>query len=349
MTDPPHPASPAAAPSSPAGAPDPGPTPATAPAPALASAARAETLAESVRRTLTDEPQRWLSPKWFYDDLGSVLFDAITRLPEYYPTRRERAILQARATEIATASGADTLVELGSGTSEKTRLLLDAFTATGQLRRFCPLDVSGTTLAAAAEVIAAAHPGLEVHPVEGDFLHDLDRIPAGGRRLVVFLGGTIGNLTPEEQGRFLDRVSATLAPGDGLLLGTDLVKDVERLLAAYDDAVGVTAAFDRNVLAVLNRELGADFDLPHWRHESRWDAERERVEMHLVAAAGQLVHIPGAGLEIKVEEGESIQTEISSKFRVDRLPALLAPAGFDVASTWTDPDGDFALTLAVRR
>ncbi len=308
-----------------------------------------ETIAESVRRTLTAEPQRWLSPKWFYDDLGSVLFDAITRLPEYYPTRRERAILRERAAEIATASEADTLVELGSGTSEKTRILLDAFTATGQLTRFCPLDVSGTTLAAAAEAIAAAHPGLAVHPVEGDFLHDLDRIPPGGQRLVVFLGGTIGNLTPDEQDRFLARVAATLAPGDSLLLGTDLVKDVDRLLAAYDDSVGVTAAFNRNVLAVLNRELGADFPLARWRHEARWDAGQERIEMHLVAEEAHLVRVPEAGIEVKFEAGESIQTEISAKFRVAALPDLLGRAGFAVASTWTDDDGDFALTLARRR
>jgi L-histidine N-alpha-methyltransferase len=305
-------------------------------------------LAASVRVTLVDHPQRWLSPKWFYDDLGSTLFEAITKVPEYYPTVREKAILAARADEIAELSGADTLVELGSGTSEKTRVLLDAFTATGQLRRFCPLDVSATTLAVAAEAVAAEHPDIEVVPVVGDFLEDLHRIPTGGRRLVVFLGGTIGNLTPEEQDRFLGLVAATLGPGDGVLLGTDLVKDVDRLLAAYDDAIGVTAAFNRNVLAVLNRELGADFDLTRWRHEARWDADAERIEMHLVATEAQAVHVPGADVEVKVEEGESIQTEISSKFRVERLPELFRAAGLAVEVTWTDPDGDVALTLAQR-
>jgi L-histidine N-alpha-methyltransferase len=305
-------------------------------------------MAENIRRTLTDSPQRWLSPKWFYDDLGSVLFDAITRVPEYYPTARERAILLARADEIVVASGADTLVELGSGTSDKTRLLLDAFTAGGQLRRFCPLDVSATTLATAAEAIGAEHPGLDVAPVVGDFLHDLHRIPTGGRRLVVFLGGTIGNLTPDEQARFLRRVADALVPGDSLLLGTDLVKDTARLLTAYDDPVGVTAAFNRNILAVLNRELGADFDLRAWRHEARWDAAGERIEMHLVAREAQSVRIPGARLDLKLDEGESIQTEISSKFRIERLPSLLGPAGFSVDSVWCDPDGDVALTLATR-
>lgn len=318
----------------------------TSTSPDAPGASAPETMADSVRRTLSESPQRWLSPKWLYDDLGSILFDAITRVPHYYPTSRERAILETRSGEVAALSGADTLVELGSGTSEKTRLLLDAFTATGQLQRFCPLDVSATTLAVASEAIGAEHPGLEVVPVVGDFLHDLDRIPVGGRRLVAFLGGTIGNLTPAEQVHFIGRVAATLAPGDGLLLGTDLVKDVDRLLTAYDDPIGVTAAFDRNVLAVLNRELDADFDLTQWRHEARWDEVQERIEMHLVARSAQVVSVPGADLEFKVEEGESIQTEISSKFRLERLPALLEPAGFSVAATWTDPDGDLALTLA---
>lgn len=305
-----------------------------------------ESLADSVRRTLDASPQRWLSPKWLYDDLGSVLFEAITHVPHYYPTSRERAILEARSGDVARLSEADTLVELGSGTSEKTRLLLRAFTATGQLRRFCPLDVSGATLATAAEALGAEHPGIEVVPIEGDFLHDLDRIPTGGTRLVAFLGSTIGNLTPPEQARFVGAVAATLAPGDGLLLGTDLVKGVDRLLTAYDDPIGVTAAFDRNVLQVLNRELGADFDLARWRHEARWDADRERIEMHLVATTAQVVRVPGADLELKVEEGESIRTELSSKFRVERLPALLEPAGFEVVEVWTDPDDDLALTLA---
>ncbi len=321
--------------------------PVTPPPPDAPESPGAEPLADNVARTLDASPQRWLSPKWLYDDLGSVLFEAITHVPHYYPTSRERTILEARAAEVASLSGADTLVELGSGTSEKTRLLLDAFTATGQLRRFCPLDVSATTLAAAAEAIAAEHPDVEVVPVVGDFLHDLDRIPTGGTRLVAFLGGTIGNLTPTEQVRFVATMASCLAPGDGLLLGTDLVKDVDRLLTAYDDPIGVTAAFDRNVLQVLNRELGADFDLARWRHEARWDASQERIEMHLVSTEAQVVHVPGAGLELKVEEGESIQTEISSKFRVERLPALFEPAGFEVADIWTDPDGDLALTLAL--
>lgn len=307
-----------------------------------------ESMAENVGRTLRDQPQRWLSPKWFYDDLGSILFDAITHLDAYYPTSRERAILAARSDEIAAASGADTLVELGSGTSEKTRLLLDAFDRAGTLRRFVPLDVSALVLEQAAAAIAAERPGVEVVPVVGDFLHDLDRIPAGGRRLVVFLGGTIGNLTPDEQGNFLGRVADTLAPGDGLLLGTDLVKAVDRLLVAYDDPIGVTAAFDRNVLAVLNRELGADADLRRWRHEARWDADRERIEMHLVSDGPQVLRVPACDLELAFADGQSIQTEISAKFRLEGLAPLLAKSGFSSVETWTDPDGDFALTLGLR-
>jgi L-histidine N-alpha-methyltransferase len=305
-------------------------------------------MAENVGRTLRDTPQRWLSPKWFYDDLGSILFDAITHLDAYYPTSRERSILTARSDEIAAASGADTLIELGSGTSEKTRLLLDAFTRAGTLRRFVPLDVSALVLEQAAAAIAAERPGVEVVPVVGDFLHDLDRVPVGGRRLVVFLGGTIGNLTPDEQGNFLGRVADTLASGDGLLLGTDLVKDVDRLLLAYDDPIGVTAAFNRNVLAVLNRELGADADLRRWHHAARWDADRERIEMHLVSDGAQVLRVPACDLELRFADGESIQTEISAKFRLDGLEPLLAKSGFGSVRTWTDPDGDFALTLALR-
>jgi len=306
-------------------------------------------MVDHVARTLTDAPQRWLSPKWFYDELGSVLFDAITRLDEYYPTRREREILTARATDIALLSGADTVVELGSGTSDKTLLLLDALHERGQLHRFAPLDVSAEVLATAAVAIANRYPDVDVEPVVGDFVHDLDRVPVGGRRLVVFLGSTIGNLVPDEQHAFLVRVSSTLASGDSLLLGTDLVKDPARLVAAYDDPIGVTAAFNRNVLAVLNRELDADFDLPRWRHLARWNATEERIEMHLVAEGAQRVRIGAADLDLAFADGETIQTETSAKFRADRVGDLLDEAGFDLTETWTDDGGDFALSLAVRR
>ncbi|MEA2704675.1 MAG: L-histidine Nalpha-methyltransferase, partial [Actinomycetota bacterium] len=245
---------------------------------ALRSALRAD-----VAEGLTASPKE-LPPKWFYDERGSELFDEITRLPEYYPTRRERAILEQRAPEIAALSGADTLVELGSGTSEKTRLLLDACVAGGAgLRRFIPFDVSEATLRQAATAVAAEYPTVAVHAVCGDFDHHLGTIPGGGRRLVAFLGGTIGNLDPKPRAEFLAALSANLAPGDALLLGTDLVKDPGRLVAAYDDAAGVTAAFNRNVLRVVNRELSADFDPDSFAHVALWDPANEWIEMRLRA------------------------------------------------------------------
>ncbi|MDQ6697008.1 MAG: L-histidine N(alpha)-methyltransferase, partial [Actinomycetota bacterium] len=226
-------------------------------------------LLQDVRRGLTSS-QRTLPPKWFYDDEGSRLFDAITRLPEYYPTEREREILRTRAAAIAAQSGADTVIELGSGTSDKTRTLLDAFHDTGQLRRFVPFDVSEGILRWSAAAMAERYPGLTVHGVVGDFDHHLHRLPSGGTRIVVFLGGTVGNYEPADRAKLLHDLADQLAPGDSLLLGTDLVKDPARLVAAYDDSSGVTAAFNRNVLRVLNRELDADFVPEHFDHIAVW-------------------------------------------------------------------------------
>jgi len=287
-----------------------------------------------------------LPPKYFYDDRGSQLFDDITRLPEYYPTRAEAAILSARADEIAASTGADTLVELGSGTSEKTRLLLAALARTGRLRRFVPFDVSETTLRDASIAIAGEHPEIEVHAVVGDFEHHLDLLPRGGRRVIAFLGGTIGNLAPPARAEFLTAVRAGLGPDDTLLLGTDLVKDPERLVAAYDDAAGVTAAFNRNVLHVLNRELGADFDPDAFAHVARWDPEAEWIEMHLRPDTAQTVKVPALDLVVEFEAGEAMRTEISAKFRRDRVAAELAAAGLGLRAWWTDPGGDFALSLS---
>jgi L-histidine N-alpha-methyltransferase len=301
-------------------------------------------LAADVRRGLTRTPKT-LPPKWFYDDVGSELFDAITRLPEYYPTERERSILQRMAPCIAQLSGADTLVELGSGTSDKTRVLLDAFTATGQLRRFVPLDVSEATLRWSAAVIADAY-GVQVHGVVGDFERHLDHLPTGGRRLVAFLGGTIGNFTPAQRRRFYRDLVATLRPGDSLLLGTDLVKDVDRLVAAYDDPGGVTAAFNRNVLAVINREMGADFAPDRFDHEARWNGAQHWIEMHLVSRGRQTVTIPGLSEVVRFAAGESIWTEISAKFRRPEVAAELGAAGLVLREWWTDPAGDFAVSLA---
>ena len=302
-------------------------------------------LEADARAGLTAAPKD-LPPKYFYDDRGSQLFDDITRLAEYYPTRAERTILAARADEIAELTGADTLVELGSGTSEKTRLLLDALARAGRLRRFVPFDVSETTLRDAAHAIAAEHPKVEVHAVVGDFEHHLDRLPGGGRRVVAFLGGTIGNLEPTTRARFLAAVRGGLGPDDSLLLGTDLVKDPDRLVAAYDDAAGVTAAFNRNLLHVLNRELGADFAPDEFAHIARWDPDEEWIEMLLRPRAAQTVKVPVLDLVVEFDAGEAMRTEISAKFRPERVDAELAAAGLQLRAWWTDPAGDFALSLA---
>jgi L-histidine N-alpha-methyltransferase len=302
-------------------------------------------LERDARAGLTASPKD-LPPKYFYDDHGSHLFDEITRLEEYYPTRAERAALTAHAAELAARTGADTLVELGSGTSEKTRLLLDALARQGTLRRFVPFDVSEATLRAAACAIAEEHPTVTVHAVVGDFEQHLARLPAGGRRLVAFLGGTIGNLEPGARARFLRSVASGLGPDDAFLLGTDLVKAPARLVRAYDDDAGVTAAFNRNVLTVLNRELGADFEPERFDHVARWDRGREWIEMHLRSADTQTVKVPALDLVVEFEAGELMRTEISAKFRRERVEAELAAAGLALSGWWTDPAGDFGLSLS---
>lgn len=289
-----------------------------------------------------------LPPKWFYDAVGSDLFDQITRLPEYYPTRAEAEILRARSRDVASATGADTLVELGSGTSEKTRLLLDALQDGGQLRRFVPFDVDATMLQAAANSIQRNYPQIEIAAVCGDFEQHLAEIPGGGRRLFVFLGSTIGNLTPGPRAKFLASLAAVLQPGDSLLLGTDLVKDTDRLVRAYDDSAGVTAAFNRNVLAVINRELDADFDLNAYAHVARWNAEEERMEMWLRANSRQRVRVTALGLTVEFAAGEEMLTEVSCKFRREAVADELAAAGLRQTEWWTDGAGDFGLSLAVK-
>ena len=288
-----------------------------------------------------------LPPKWFYDEEGCRLFDEITRLPEYYPTRTERAILARHAGDIAARTSADTLVELGSGTSEKTRLLLDALSAHGSLRRFVPFDVSEPTLRGAASAIELEYPGVDVHAVVGDFERHLDRLPGGGTRLVAFLGSTIGNLDPNGRARFYRSIAAGLAPDDALLLGTDLVKDPRRLEAAYDDSAGVTAAFNRNVLSVLNRELAADFAPERFAHVARWNPAQEWIEMRLRSQGAQTVRVRELDLQVEFADGEEMRTEISAKFRRERVEVELAAAGLALAAWWTDPDGDFAVSLWV--
>lgn len=312
----------------------------------------AEALAADVRRGLGSRPLR-LPPRWLYDDVGAALFDEITRLPEYYPTEAERSILAAHATDIADACDAATLVELGSGTSDKTRLLLDALTSPRRdhppLARFVPLDVAEETLTSAAIRLSERHPGLSVTPMVGDFTLHLGRLPRSpGPRLVAFLGSTIGNLYVEERRAFLGALADVLDEGEWLLLGTDLVKPVERLVAAYDDPGGITERFVLNTLRVLNRELGADFDLSAYAYSPLWDPRLERMDLRVRAERPQRVRIPGAGLELDLGAGEEIQIEISTKFRTDGVAAELGDAGFTVEKTWTDPRGDFALTLARR-
>jgi L-histidine N-alpha-methyltransferase len=322
---------------------------------------RAASLRADALAGLTATPKS-LPPKWFYDAQGSALFEKITELPEYYPTRAERAILRAVAPDIAALTGAATLVELGSGSSEKTRLLLSALRDAGTLRGYVPVDVSESALAAAGDALAAEYPGLAVHAVVADFdkylgvPSDADGVTgngaaaadgtAAGPRLVAFLGSTIGNMVPAERGVFLRRVRAMLRPGDAFLLGTDLVKDPAVLVAAYDDSAGVTAAFNKNVLAVLNAELGADFDLDAFDHVAVWDAGREWIEMRLRAASAQSVLVRDLGLTVKFAAGEEMRTEVSAKFREAGVRTELAAAGLSIRSWWTDEDGQFGLSLA---
>ncbi len=306
-------------------------------------------LVDDVRRGLGARPLR-LPPKWLYDDRGSELFDQITKLEEYYPFRAEHTILERHAADIAAACDATTLVELGSGTSEKTRLLLDALDDTGRLERFIPVDVSEGTLRDAAAALAERHPEVEVEAVVGDFTLHLGQLPHHGRRLVAFLGGTIGNLYVEERAAFLGVLADSLDPGEWVLIGTDLVKDIDRMVAAYDDAAGVTAQFVSNCLLVLNRELGADFDPAAFSYVPYWDPREERMDLRLRAEAPQRVRVPGADLALDLAVGEEIQVEISTKFRPERIRRELSAAGLEVTHTWTGSadggDDDFALTLA---
>jgi L-histidine N-alpha-methyltransferase len=298
-------------------------------------------LREEVRLGLTSAPKE-LQPKWFYDERGSELFDAITRLPEYYLTRAERSILERYAGEIAAMTDATTLIELGSGTSDKMRLLLDVLAP----QLFVPFDVSEATLRASADRLAREYPALEVLAVVGDFEHDIPLLPTGGRRLLGFLGSTIGNLPPTQRGRFLNDVAATLDDGDAFLLGVDLVKSPGRLVAAYDDASGVTREFNLNMLRVLNRELGGDFDVSAFEHVAHWNAEAEWMEMFVRSLREQTVRLEALELEVAFDAGEFMRTEISAKFQLRRLASELEAAGLAVQRTWTDDARDFAVLLA---
>lgn len=303
------------------------------------------TLREDVLTGLTSEFKE-LPPKWFYDDLGSELFDEITRLDEYYPTEAERSILRDHAADVAVISGADTLVELGSGTADKTRVLLDAMTTTGQLRRFVPFDVSEGILRSSSRQLLEEYPGLEIHGVVGDFEQHLDRIPGGGRRVTALLGGTVGNFGPLERKGLLTDIARGMVSGDMLLLGTDLVKDEGRLVAAYDDARGITAEFNKNVLRVLNRRLGGNFDLDAFEHVARFDHDDEWMDLRLRSLADQDVHLRELDLDLHFAAGEEMRTEISAKFRRNGVEEELAAVGLDLVEWWTDERGDYALSLS---
>jgi L-histidine Nalpha-methyltransferase len=303
-------------------------------------------LADDVLDGLT-RPFKELPPKHFYDARGAELFDQICELPEYYPTRAERAILEQAAEELAELTGAVELVELGSGTAAKTRVLLDALDAAGTLRRYVPVDVTESMVRDCAEELTREYPGLRVHGVIGDFERHLDQVPpALGPRIVAFLGGTIGNFPPGSRRRFLRKIARLLGPDDHLLMGTDLVKDPRVLEAAYDDAQGVTAEFNLNVLRVLNRELGADFDPDDFEHVALFDHEHEWIEMRLRARREHTTVVRGLDLPVHFDAGEELRTEISAKFTPERLQGDLSAAGLELVRWLTDPDELFALTLS---
>jgi L-histidine Nalpha-methyltransferase len=303
-------------------------------------------LAEDVLDGLT-RPFKELPPKHFYDARGAELFDRICDLPEYYPTRAERAILERDATELASLTGAVELVELGSGTAAKTRVLLDALQSAGTLKRYVPVDVTESMVRDCAETLTEEYPGLRVHGVIGDFERHLDGVPAAiGPRIVAFLGGTVGNFQPGSRRRFLRSIGRLLGPDDHLLMGTDLVKDPGVLEAAYDDEQGVTAEFNLNVLRVLNRELDADFDPDDFDHIALFDTQHEWIEMRLRSRREHTTLVRALDLSVHFDAGEEVRTEISAKFTPERLQGDLAAAGLELVRWFTDPDELFALTLS---
>jgi L-histidine Nalpha-methyltransferase len=312
----------------------------------LDDADRRAALHEATFRGLQDTPKQ-VPAIWLYDERGSLLFDRITRLPEYYLTRSEREILDEHAAEIASLTHAETLVELGSGTSEKTRLLLDALAEEGSLRRFVPLDVSEEVLVASAYAVAAEYPQIDVHAIVGDFERHLSALPEDRRRLVVFLGSTIGNLRLAARERFLRSVAAALGPGDALLLGLDLVKDPRRIEAAYADRAGLTEEFVRNALRLLDHELVSDFSRGCFAYRAIWVPESECVDIGFDSVGDQVVHVPALGMDVELADGERLRIAVSSKFRRDRFEPELAVAGLELRRWWTDERGDFAVCLAV--
>src|SRR5512132_3991795 len=302
-------------------------------------------MAADVRAGLTS-PFKELSPRYFYDERGSELFEQITELEEYYPTRCERAILESDAAAICDAANRPaSLIELGSGSARKTRVLLDAMRCAGCLETYCPVDISEEITRETAERIASEYEGINVRGLVCDFEFDLERVPVGGPRVIALLGGTVGNFAPHQRAGFLRRISNLLGPDDCFLLGTDLVKDPAILEAAYNDSRGVTAEFNRNALAVLNRELGADFDLDSFEHVARWDPETLWMDIRLRSLANQVVSFESLDVLVPFGAGEEMRTEISTKFLRPGLEGIYAEAGLELTDWWTDPEGLYALSL----
>jgi L-histidine Nalpha-methyltransferase len=303
-------------------------------------------MAADVRAGLT-RPFKELSPRYFYDERGSELFERITELEEYYPTRCEREILQSRAAEICEAANRPaSLIELGSGSARKTRALLDAMRCAGCLETYCPVDISEEITRDTAERIAREYEAINVRGLVCDFEFDLERIPVGGPRVIALLGGTIGNFAPHQRAGFLRRISNLLGSEDRFLLGTDLVKDRAVLEAAYNDSAGVTAEFNKNVLAVLNRELGADFELDSFEHVARWDPENLWMDIRLRSLVNQVVSVSALDMLVPFAAGEEMRTEISTKFLRPGLEGIYAEAGLELTDWWTDSEGLYALSLA---
>jgi L-histidine N-alpha-methyltransferase len=304
-------------------------------------------MAADVRAGLT-KPFKELSPRYFYDGRGSELFEQITELPEYYPTRCERQILELNAPEIcSTAGDPATLIELGSGSASKTRVLLDAMRDAGCLAAYAPVDISEQITRDTAVAIASEYE-ITVHGLVCDFERDLERIPLGGPRVIALLGGTIGNFEPAQRASFLARVANLLGDEDHFLLGTDLVKDRAPLEAAYNDSAGVTAEFNKNVLAVLNDRLGCNFDLDAFEHVAFWDEDNLWMDIRLRSLARQMIDISALDMQVAFDRGEEMRTEISTKFAREGLAGIYAESGLDMAGWWTDADGLFALSLARR-
>lgn len=319
----------------------------------LAAGEAASSFAGDVGRGLAASP-KYLPPKYFYDALGSRLFEAICELPEYYLTRAEAEIFRDRAGEIAAAiDGPVRLVELGSGDGRKTRLLIEALLDRQESLEYLPIDIAASAIEQSSEMLLFAHPDLRITAFVAEYQEGLRALARStswaGRTLVLFLGSTIGNLNPVERTGLLRQVRATLRPGDALLLGVDLKKSAEVLIRAYDDPLGLTAVFNLNLLARINRELGGGFDLAAFRHQAVWNEEEGRIEMHLESLRAQTVPIRDPGLEVRFAAGETIHTESSYKLDLEQVRALASGSGFELRRTWTDREERFGSCLLAAR